>query len=96
MADACEDEIASIERNQTWVLVDLPAGAKPIGLKWIFKVKRNPDGSVIQYKARLVSKGYVQRHGIDYDEVFLLLGLKQYDSSLLWQHQTTGRSIIST
>lgn len=67
---ACEDEIASIEKNQTWVLVELPMGVKPIGLKWVFKMKRNPDGSVNKYKARLVAKGYMQRHGIDYDEVF--------------------------
>ena len=67
---ACEDEILSIEKNQTWVLVDLPAGVKSIGLKWVFKIKRNPDGSVNKYKARLVAKGYVQKHGIDYDEVF--------------------------
>ena len=67
---ACEDEITSIEKNHTWILVDLPAGAKAIGLKWVFKIKRNPDGSVNKYKARLVAKGYVQRHGIDYDEVF--------------------------
>lgn len=56
---ACEDEILSIEKNQTWVLVDLPAGVKSIGLKWVFKIKRNPDGSVNKYKARLVAKGYV-------------------------------------
>ena len=67
---ACEDEITSIEKNHTWLLVDLPAGAKPIGLKWVFKIKRNSDGSVNKYKARLVAKGYVQRHGIDYDEAF--------------------------
>lgn len=67
---ACEEKIASIEKNQTWFLVDLPAGSKAIGLKWVFKVKRNPDGSVNKYKARLVAKGYVQRHGVDYDEVF--------------------------
>ena len=51
-------------------MVDLPTGVKPIELKWVFKLKRNPDGSVVKYKARLVAKGYVQRHGIDYDEVF--------------------------
>lgn len=67
---ACEVELVSIEKNQTWVLVDLPAGVKPIGLKWVFKVKQNPDGSVNKYKARLVAKGYVEKHGIDYDEVF--------------------------
>lgn len=68
--DACLDEIASIEKNNTWTLVELPRGFKPIGLKWVFKIKRNADGSISKYKARLVAKGYVQQHGIDYDEVF--------------------------
>ena len=44
--DACQDEISSIIRNKTWDLVDLPEGAKIIGLKWIFKIKRNSDGSI--------------------------------------------------
>ncbi|CAA7014535.1 unnamed protein product [Microthlaspi erraticum] len=43
---ACEDEISSIEKNNTWDLVELPYGAKPIGLKWVFKLKRNSDGSI--------------------------------------------------
>ncbi|KAG7599586.1 Reverse transcriptase RNA-dependent DNA polymerase [Arabidopsis suecica] len=68
--EACEDEISSIIKNNTWNLVDLPAGAKPIGLKWVFKIKRNSDGIINKYKARLVAKGYVQKHGIDFDEVF--------------------------
>lgn len=68
--DACEDEIFSIEKNNTWDLVELPKGVKPIGLKWIFKIKRNADGTISKYKTRLVVKGYVQRHGVDYDEVF--------------------------
>ena len=68
--DACGEEISSIEKNNTWTLVDLPKGIKPIGLKWVFKIKRNADGSINKYKARLVAKGYVQKHGIDYDEVF--------------------------
>ena len=41
-----------------------------IGLKWVFKVKRDEHGAVSKHKARLVVKGYAQRHGIDYDEVF--------------------------
>lgn len=68
--DACKDEIFSIEKNDTWDLVELPAGVKPIGLKWVFKIKRNADGTISKYKARLVAKGYVQQHGVDYDEVF--------------------------
>lgn len=66
----CEEEIESIEKNQTWILVDLPVGGKPIGLKWVFKIKRSSDGSINKFKAWLVAKGYVQRHGIDFDEVF--------------------------
>lgn len=66
---ACEDEIKSIIKNKTWDLVDLLAGVKAIGLKWVFKIKRNPDGIIIKYKARFVAKGYVKRHGIDYDKM---------------------------
>ena len=50
--------------------MELPTGIKPIGLKWVFKIKRNANGTISKYKARLVAKGYVQRHGVDYEEVF--------------------------
>jgi len=60
----------SIERNKTWELVKLPVGKKPIGLKWVFKLKRNSNGEVVKYKARLVAKGYVQKYGIYFEEVF--------------------------
>lgn len=63
-------ELDSIVRNKTWELVDKPDGVKPIGLKWIYKIKRNADGSINKYKARLVAKGYVQQEGIDFEEVF--------------------------
>ncbi|KAJ9542758.1 hypothetical protein OSB04_029264 [Centaurea solstitialis] len=67
---AMTSEIESIEKNKTWKLVPLPKHAKPIGLKWLFKIKRNADGLISRYKARLVAKGYVQEYGIDFDEVF--------------------------
>ncbi|KAF0921310.1 hypothetical protein E2562_003111 [Oryza meyeriana var. granulata] len=57
-------------RNQTWRLVPLPPGHRPIGLKWVYKVKKNAAGEVIKHKARLVAKGYVQQPGVDFDEVF--------------------------
>jgi hypothetical protein len=48
----------------------LPAGQHAIGLKWVFKVKKNPVGEIIKHKTRLVANGYTQRQGIDFDEVF--------------------------
>lgn len=64
------EEMASIEGNKTWSLVDLPKGHRAIGLKWLYKLKRNELGAVIKHKARLVAKGYVQQQGIDFEEVF--------------------------
>lgn len=46
------------------------AGQKAIGLKWVYKLKRDSKGEVVKYKARLVAKGYVQRQGVDFEEVF--------------------------
>lgn len=65
-----EKELESIEKNKTWTLIELPSGHKPIGLKWVFKLKKDSDRQVIKHKARLLAKGYVQREGIDFEEVF--------------------------
>lgn len=63
----------SIHANDTWMLVNLPVGHKAIGLKWVFKVEKNPVGNIIKHKARLVMKGYAQRQGVDSHEVFVLV-----------------------
>lgn len=68
--DAMDKEIQSIEKNKTWNLCKLPVGHKPIGLKWVYKLKKNSDCEVVKHKARLVAKGYVQKKGVDFDEVF--------------------------
>lgn len=59
-----------MKKNKTWTLVNLPKGRKAIGLKWVYKVKREPDGRIAKYKARIVAKGYIQKQSIDYEEVF--------------------------
>jgi L-rhamnose isomerase len=53
------EEMKSITNNNTWDLVELPQGHRPIGLKWVFKVKRDENGDIMRHKARLVAKGYV-------------------------------------
>jgi hypothetical protein len=65
-----QDELTSIEENQTWSLTDLPRGKRPIGVKWVYKLKRDAAGNVLKHKAHLIAKGYVQRPRIDFDEVF--------------------------
>ena len=67
---AMKEEINAIERNNTWELTLLPANKNSIGVKWVFKTKINPDGSINKYKARLVAKGYKQKEGEDFREIF--------------------------
>ena len=65
-----KEEMLSIDRSHTWELETPPLYCKPFGLKWIFKLKKNPQGEVIIHKAQLVVKGYSQKKGVDYEEVF--------------------------
>ncbi|WVZ53704.1 hypothetical protein U9M48_004609 [Paspalum notatum var. saurae] len=41
-----------------------------IGLKWVFKLKSDEHGEIVKHKTRLIAKGYVQQHGINFEEVF--------------------------
>ncbi|KAL0433268.1 UNVERIFIED_CONTAM: Retrovirus-related Pol polyprotein from transposon TNT 1-94 [Sesamum latifolium] len=68
--EAMNNEIATIESNNTWELTKLPKGQKAIDVKWVYKTKLNEKGEVDKYKARLVTKGYKQEFGVDYKEVF--------------------------
>lgn len=67
---AMDEEYNALITNNTWSLVPLPQGKKPIGCKWVFRIKENPDGSVNKYKARLVAKGFHQQPGFDFNETF--------------------------
>ncbi|RVW76041.1 Retrovirus-related Pol polyprotein from transposon RE1 [Vitis vinifera] len=64
------EEMKSLQKNETWELVECPPGKKPVGCRWIYTVKYKADGSIERFKARLVAKGYTQTYGIDYTETF--------------------------
>lgn len=67
---AMEEEFNSLNEMNTWTLVKLPNGRKPIRVKWVFDLKTDSAGSVERYRARLVAMGIFQQQGIDYFEVF--------------------------
>jgi hypothetical protein len=78
--DAMRHEWQALVENHTFDIVPLrkkknthrpiaDTMEEPIGCKWIYKRKTNPDGST-RYKARLVIKGYEQKEGIDYNETY--------------------------
>ena len=48
----------------------MPPGHQAIGLKGIIKLKHNEEGEVVKHKAHLVVKGYIQKQGVDFVEVF--------------------------
>ncbi|WJZ88053.1 hypothetical protein VitviT2T_007385 [Vitis vinifera] len=64
------EEMKSLQKNETWELVECPPGKKPVGCRWIYTMKYKADGSIERFKARLVVKGYTQTYGIDYTETF--------------------------
>ena len=68
--EAMQQEYSTLMANNTWSLVPLPSGRKAIGCKWAFRVKQNPGGSILKYKAWLVAKGFNQIPGQDYSETF--------------------------
>jgi hypothetical protein len=76
-----QEEYNSLLENQTWDLVPLPSGRKLVRCRWVYRTKSTADGQISRYKARLVTKGFHQVHGIDYDETFAPVG--NMDSILL-------------
>ncbi|KAL5752990.1 hypothetical protein ACOSQ2_023497 [Xanthoceras sorbifolium] len=66
---AIRDEMDSLMSNQTWELAELPPGKKALHNKWVFRIKEEHNGNK-RYKARMVVKGFQQKEGIDYNEIF--------------------------
>jgi len=65
------EEIESLHKNDTWALTELPKGKRPLKCKWIYKKKDDIFGvEDPRCKARLVVKGFNQKEGIDFNEIF--------------------------
>ncbi|GJZ97444.1 putative ribonuclease H-like domain-containing protein [Tanacetum coccineum] len=65
-----QEELLQFRLQKVWRLVDLPKGKHAIGTKWVYRNKKDERRIVVRNKARLVSQGYTQEEGIEYDEVF--------------------------
>ncbi|KAI5335200.1 hypothetical protein L3X38_025333 [Prunus dulcis] len=90
--ESMKSKMDSMYANQVWTLVDSLEGIVPIGNKWVFKRKKGSDGKVETYKARLVTKGYRQREGINYEETFShITMIKSILKFLAVQHIATMR-----
>ncbi|KAL5802292.1 hypothetical protein ACOSQ4_030597 [Xanthoceras sorbifolium] len=63
-------EYNALIRNRTWSLVLSNPSMHVVGNTWIFRIKCNPDGSVLKYKAMLVAKGFHQSQVIDFFDTY--------------------------
>ncbi|KAM1609734.1 hypothetical protein FF1_021794 [Malus domestica] len=68
--NAMKEEIEALHSQGTWSFVPLPSQKNLVGCKWVFKIKKNVDGSVARHKARLVAKWFSQEERLNYGETF--------------------------
>jgi hypothetical protein len=78
------DELQSIQEMGVWTLVDLKPGMHVLGSRFVYKTKRNPDGTVQKHKVRLVAQGFRQKEGLDYQDVFATTVAWQSIRIVLW------------
>ena len=67
---AVNEEMEALKKNDTWEMGPLPIGKKVVGSRWVFTIKYHSEGSIAQYKTRLVAQGYTKSYGIDYVKTF--------------------------
>lgn len=67
---AMQLELQALEKTDTWKIVDLPPGVKPIEWKWVYKIKYLTGGSIDRFKAWLIAKGYNQIEGLGYFDTY--------------------------
>jgi hypothetical protein len=74
--EAMEDEMRSMSANQFWKLEEISKGGKIVDCKWVYKIKHDSKENIDRFKARLMAKGFTQRKGIDYNEIFSPVSFK--------------------
>ncbi|CAI7855694.1 unnamed protein product [Closterium sp. NIES-54] len=67
---AIQEELDTLAERGTWELVNMPEGRKPVGVRWIFKIKTGDMGQLERFKAQLVAKGYTQVEGENFDQIY--------------------------
>jgi len=67
---AMQDELNQFTKNDVLSLIHKTDAMNVIGTKWVFRNKMDENGNIVRNKARLVSKGYNQEEGIDFDETY--------------------------
>nr|GEZ85970.1 Gag-Pol polyprotein [Tanacetum cinerariifolium] len=65
-----QEELHQFDRLDVWELVDRPLCKNVINMKWLWKNKRDKENTVIRNKSHLVAKGYAQKEGVDFEELF--------------------------
>lgn len=64
------EDYKSIMKNNVWDIVPRPIDKSIVSFKWIYKIKHALDGSIEEFKAMFVARGFIQKEGIDYDKTF--------------------------
>ena len=67
---AIDDEPELMAKYQVWDVVEQPPNKNIVGCQWVFCIKRDAEGKILKYKARLVAQGFTQIHSIDFLDTF--------------------------
>ena len=65
-----QDEMDSLHENHTYELTKVPKGKRALRNKWVYKLKPGDSGNPPRYKARIVVKGFRQKKGVDFNDIF--------------------------
>ena len=84
------EEYQSIMKNDVWKIIPRPEGKLVVTSKYIYKIKHGVDGNVEKHKARFVARGFSQKEGVDYDEIFAPVALNTSIRTIIAIASTMG------